>query len=100
MNDILVTAPVIGLVYLPEFVLPASAKPRRASRKTIVPIMASVITSATLFVSTTNAASASSTRPLAKTNRQSVNLLTATTRLTRSSLRSVRSQVGRSPVTP
>jgi hypothetical protein len=33
--------------------------------------MASVITSATLFVSTTNAASASSTRPLAITNRAS-----------------------------
>ena len=67
-NFLVVTAPVIGLVYLPEFVLPASAKPRRANRKTIVPIMASVITSATVFVSTTNAASASSTRPLAKTN--------------------------------
>jgi hypothetical protein len=50
-------------------------------------------------VSTMSTASASSTRPLAKTNRQSFSLLTATTRLTRSSLRSVRSQVGRSSVT-
>ena len=86
-NFLVVTAPVIGLVYLPEFVLPASAKPRRASRKTIVPIMASVITSATVFVSTMSTASASRPKPLAKTNRESVNLLTATTRLKGSSLR-------------
>ena len=76
-------------VYLPAFVLnscSAPDKPRRASRKTIVPKMASVIASATVFVSTMSTASASRPSPLAKTNRQSVNLLTATTRLTRSSL--------------
>ena len=80
-----------GPIYLPSFVLRASAKPHRPSRKMIVPTMASVITSATVFVSTMNAASASRPRPLARTNRQSFNLLTATTRLTRSSLLSVRS---------
>ena len=62
--------------------------------------MASVITSATLSVSTTNAARASSNRPLAITNRQSFSLSTTATRLTRSLLRSVRSQVGLSFVTP
>gem|GEM_PF-2860592 len=87
MNGFLVTAPVIGLVYLSAFVLRASAKPRRASRKTIVPMTASVITSATVFVSTMNAASTSRPRPLATTDRQSFNLLTATTGLKRSSLR-------------
>jgi len=86
-NFLVVTAPVIGLVYLAEFVLRASAEPRRTSRKAIVPMMASVITSATVFVSTLSTASASRPRPLAKTNRESVDLLTATTRLTRSSLR-------------
>jgi hypothetical protein len=50
-------------------------------------------------VSTMNAASTSRPRPLATTNRQSFNLLTATTRLTRSSLLSVRSHVGRSSAT-
>ncbi len=86
-NFLVVTAPVIGLVYLPAFVLRASAEPRRASRKTIVPMMASVIASATVFVSTMSTVSASRPRPLARTNRESVSLLTATTRLTRSSLR-------------
>jgi hypothetical protein len=38
-------------------------------------------------VSTMSTVSASRPRPLARTNRESVNLLTATTRLTRSSLR-------------
>ena len=64
-----------------------------------MPKMASVITSATVFVSTMTLASASRPRPLAITNRQSFNLLTATTRLTRSSLLSVRSHVGRSSAT-
>jgi hypothetical protein len=52
-------------------------------------------------------ASASRPRPLARTNRQSFNLLTATTRLTRSSLQSVRvrlalalPQPDRAPQTP
>ena len=39
-----------------------------------VPKMASVITSVTMFVSTMSTASASSTRPLATTNRQSFKL--------------------------
>ena len=64
----------------------------------IVATMASVITSATAFVSTISTASVSRPRPLAATNRESFNLLTATTRLTRSSLQSVRNQVGCSSV--
>lgn len=73
-NLLVVTTPVIGLVYLPAFVLRASAKPHRRARKTIVPKMASVITSATVFVTTMTAASASRPRPLTITNRQSFNL--------------------------
>jgi hypothetical protein len=46
-------------------------------------------------VSTMSTASASKQRPLATTRRQNFNLLTATTRLTKSLLRSVQSQVGR-----
>ena len=101
VNDFLVvTVPTCDWpIYLPAFVLRASAKLHRRTRKTIVPKMASVIASATVFVSTMTAASASRPRPLATTDRQSFNLLTATTRLKRSSLRSVRSQVGRSSVT-
>ena len=90
-------------VYLPAFVLnscSAPDKPRRASRKRTVPTMANVITSTTAFASTMSTASASSTRPLAITNRQSFSPSTTATRLTRSLLRSVRSQVERSPVTP
>jgi hypothetical protein len=49
-------------------------------------------------VSTISTASVSRPRPLAATNRESFNLLTATTRLTRSSLQSVRNQVGCSSV--
>ena len=87
-NFLVVTAPACDWpIYLPAFVLRASAKLHRRSKKTIVPKMASVITSATLFVSTTNAASTSRPRPLATTDRQSFNLLTATTGLKRSSLR-------------
>ena len=75
VNDFLVvTAPVIYLVYLPEFVLRASARPHRTSTKMIVPVMASEITSATVFVSRISAANASRPRPLAPTDRQSVNL--------------------------
>ncbi len=97
---LLVTVPTCdGPIYLPSFVLRPSAKPRRASRKRTMPTMANVITSTTAFASSTSTASASRPRPLATTNRQSFNLLTATTRLKRSSLRSVRSQVGRSSVT-
>jgi hypothetical protein len=50
-------------------------------------------------VSSTSTTSASRPRPPATTNRQSFNLLTATTRLTRSLLQSVRSHVGRSSAT-
>jgi len=98
-NFLVVTAPVVGLVYLPAFVLRASAKLHRLSRKMIVATMASEITSATVFVSSTSTTSASRPRPPATTNRQSFNLLTATTRLTRSLLQSVRSHVGRSSAT-
>jgi hypothetical protein len=49
--------------------------------------MASEIMSATVFVSSTSTTSASRPRPPATTNRQRFNLVTATTRLTRSSLR-------------
>ena len=89
VNDFLVVTATTcdGPIYLPALVLRPSAKPHRRSKKTIVPKMASVITSATLFVSTTNAASTSRPRPLATTDRQSFNLLTATTGLKRSSLR-------------
>jgi hypothetical protein len=71
---LVITAPVIYLVYLPEFVLLASARPHRTSRKMIVPVMASEITSATVFVSRISTAKASRPRPLAPTNRQSFNL--------------------------
>jgi len=73
-NLLVVTAPVIRLVYLPAFVLRASAKLQCRTRKTIVPKMASVITSATVSVSTMSTANASRPRPLAPTNRQSFNL--------------------------
>ena len=89
--------PVGYRVYPPTFLRP-SAKPHLDSKKMIVATMASVITSVTAFVSTISTASVSRPRPLAATNRESFNLLTATTRLTRSSLQSVRNQVGRSSV--
>ena len=76
-NFLVVTAPACDWpIYLPAFVLRASAKLHRRTRKTIVPKMASVIASATVFVSTMTAASASRPRPLATTDRQSFNLLT------------------------
>jgi len=63
-----------GPIYLPALVLRPSAKLHRRSKKTIVPKMASVITSATVSVSTMSTANASRPRPLAPTNRQSFNL--------------------------
>jgi hypothetical protein len=65
MNDFLVvTAPACDWpIYLPAFVLRASAKLYRRTRKTTVPKMASATTSATVFVSTLSTASASRPRP-------------------------------------
>jgi hypothetical protein len=102
VNDFLVvTVPTYDWpIYPLDFVLCSSAKPRRDNQKMTVPTMANVITSATAFASTMSAASASRPRPLATTNRQSFNPLTATTRLTRFLLQSVRGQVGRSSATP
>ena len=54
---------LVCLVYLPAFVLRPSAKPHQLSRKMIVATMASVITSATAFVSTISTASVSRPRP-------------------------------------
>ena len=99
-NFLVVTAPACDWpIYPPAFVLRPSAKAHQPSRKIIVPTMASEITSATVFASTMSTANASRPRPLAKTNRQSLNLLTATTRLTRSSLQSVRVRLGARPAT-
>ena len=100
-NFLVVTAPTCDWpIYPLAFVLRPSAKLHRRTRKTIVAKteMASMITSATVFVSSTSTTSASRPRPPATTNRQSFNLLTATTRLTRSLLQSVRSQVARPSV--
>jgi len=97
-NFLVVTAPTCDWpIYPLAFVLRPSAKLHRRTRKTIVAKteMASMITSATVFVSTMTAASASRPRPPAPTNRQSFSLSTTATRLTRFSFRSVRSQVGR-----
>ncbi len=66
----------------------------------IVATMASVITSVTAFVSTMSRARTRRPRPPAPTNRERFNLLTATTRLTRSSVQSLGSQVGRPSASP
>ena len=64
----------------------------------IVATMARVVTSVTAFVSTMSPASANRARPPTPTTKERVNVLTATTRLTRSSLQSVGSCLRRPSV--